>query len=240
MKMSIFIFGMAWWWWSVSAQPEAKITRIEGGAQVLKNGISSWKIARLGLALQINDRLKCETESLVEITYRCGAIMRLAENSICSIKKSSNEAISTEVPKGNVWVNMKKITSTGHVFDLSTPTAVAAIRGTIFQMMSLADSSADIAVFDGEVTVALSDEGKKRASVKEKNSIVAPHEVPGPTEIPGPFEVTLDQWHTIVAGQRISIHSNGTYATTAFDPDKQFDAFIKKNRALDKEINDVR
>ena len=60
-------------------------------------------------------------------------------------------------------------------------------------------------------------------------NLEAPHEVPGPTEVPGPYEVTLDQWRTIVAGQRISIRPNGTFATIKFDPTQQLDAFIEKN-----------
>ena len=239
MEKCIIIAVIMGWWFTVSAQPEAKITRIEGSAQVLKNGSSSWKTARLNMPLQVDDQLKSGSESLIEVTYHHGEIMRLAENTTFSIKKSSTGAVSTRIPKGNVWVNMKKITSSAREFDVTTPTAVAAIRGTIFQMMSLPDSSADVAVFDGKVAVGLSDEGKKRAHLPEQ-SFEEPHEVPGPTEVPGPYEVTLDQWRTIVAGQRISIRANGTFATTEFDLNKQLSAFIQKNRALDAEIKGVR
>ena len=239
MKSGVVIAVIAGVWFSVSAQPEAKITRIEGSAQVVKSGSSSWRAARLNMPLQVNDQLKSGSESLIEITYRHGAIMRLAENTTFSIRKSGAGEVSTSIPKGNVWVNMKKITSSARDFDVLTPTAVAAIRGTIFQMMSLPDSSADVAVFDGKVAVGLSDDGKKRAHLPEK-PLEAPHEVPGPTEVPGPYEVTLDQWRTIVAGQRISIRANGTFATTEFDLNKQLDAFIEKNRALDAEIKGAR
>ncbi|MBN1308695.1 MAG: FecR domain-containing protein [Chitinispirillaceae bacterium] len=225
---------------TVSAQPAAKVTRIEGSAQVLKNGTASWKVARLNMALQVNDQLKSDAESLVEITFRQGAIMRLAENSLCSIKKSDDAASSTTVPRGKVWINMQKLSSSGHDFDIATPTAVAAIRGTVFQMQSLPDLSADVAVFDGKVAVGLSDEGKKRVHLPDNKITQAPHEVPGPTEVPGPYEVTLDQWRTIIAGQRISIRSDGTYATTDFDLNKQLDAFIEKNRSLDAQIKEAR
>jgi hypothetical protein len=219
----------------IFAEPDATVTRIEGKALLCKNGTAVWRDARLNMPLQPGDQLKSGAESLVEITYRRGAIMRLDENSICSIKKSSETAVSTSVPKGNVWVNMKKLTAAGTDFDVSTPTAVAAIRGTVFQMQSLPDSSADVAVFDGKVAVGLSDEGKKR-TLPPENSISTPHEIPGPTEVPGPYEVTLDQWKTILAGQRISIHSNGTYATSPFQLKEKFDTFVEKNRALDNEI----
>jgi hypothetical protein len=245
MKTRAVLIAIICSWYAVSAASEAKITRIEGEAQVLKkgkiDGTMSWKPARLNMPLAVDDQLKSGSESLVEITYSQGAVMRLAENTTCSIKKMGDAAVSTSVPKGNVWVNMKKLASAGRDFELTTPTAVAAIRGTVFQMQSLADSSADVAVFDGKVAVGLSDDGKKRAHVSDKISSEAPHEVPGPVEVPGPYEVTLEQWKTIVAGQRISIRSNGTYATESFDLKKQFfDAFVKKNRALDDEINSAK
>ena len=82
--------------------------------------------------------------------------------------------------------------------------------------------------------------GNLIVKIPAKKSIGPPQEVPGPTEVPGPFEVTLDQWRTIVAGQRISIRSNGTYATTSFDLQKQLDAFIEKNRTLDASIKGAR
>lgn len=220
-------------------EAEAKITRIEGSAQIMKKGTPSWKSARLNMPLQIGDQLAADQESLVEITYRHGAIMRLGEQSTCSIKKAGDASVSTSVPRGNVWVNMKKLSSVGREFDVSTPTAVAAIRGTIFQMQALPDSSVDVAVFDGKVAVGLSDDGKKRVQMPQEVS-GAPHEVPGPTEVPGPYEVTLDQWRTIVAGQRISIRSDGKFSTESFDLQKQLDAFIEKNRALDAQIKGAR
>lgn len=234
--LAVLLIGAA----LIIAEPDATITRIEGKALFLKNRAPAWKDARINMPLQTGDQLKSDVESLVEITYRRGAIMRLNENTLCTIKKSTDAAVSTSVPKGNVWVNMKKLTAAGSDFEVSTPTAVAAIRGTIFQLQSLPDSSADVAVFDGKVAVGLSDDGKKRISLPDENVAEAPHEVPGPSEVPGPYEVPLDQWKTIVAGQHISIRSNGTYAMSPFELKGKLDAFVEKNRALDAEIKSAR
>jgi hypothetical protein len=225
---------------SVFSDSEAKITLIEGSARIMKKGTAAGKVARLAMPLQIGDQLTSGKESLVEITYRHGAIMRCGELTTCSIQAASDVGVSTSVPHGNVWVNMKKLSSVGRDFDVSTPTAVAAIRGTVFQMQALPDSSADVAVFDGKVAVGLSDAGKKRVQQPEVSGDGAPHEVPGPSEVPGPYEVTLDQWRTIIAGQRISIRSDGKFSTETFDLRKQLDAFIEKNRALDAKIKGAR
>lgn len=222
------------------AESAARITHIEGRAFLIKNGSSTARPARLNMPLQVGDRLSTDPESLVEITYLHGAIMRLGELSNCSIQKAEKSSVSTSVPRGNVWVNMKKLSSVGRDFDVTTPTAVAAIRGTIFQMQALPDSSADVAVFDGKVAVGLSEDGRDRVKKTGKNSYGAPHEVPGPEEVPGPYEVTLEQWKTIVAGQRIRVRADGKFATESFDLQKQLDAFIEKNRAFDAQIKGAR
>ena len=240
MKTVIALMVVFWCSTGIYADAAAKITRIEGAAQIMKKSADTWRPARLNMPVQIGDRLATDVESLIEITYRHGAVLRLGELSKCSIRQVSDDAVSTSVPQGNVWVNMKKLSSVGRQFDVSTPTAVAAIRGTIFQLQALPDSSAEVAVFDGKVAVGLSDNGKKRVHSLETVENGGPIEVPGPTEVPGPYEVTLDQWRTIIAGQRISIRSDGRFSTESFDLKKKLDAFVEKNRALDSEIKGAR
>jgi hypothetical protein len=152
------------------------------------------------------------------------------------IKSATTEQTVTKTGVGNVWVNMKKLTVQGRGFDLSTPTATASIRGTVFQASTSNDSSTDVSVFDGKVAVGLSDDIKKPAS--KKPSLEEPVEVPGPEEIPGPYEVSLDQWKIIVAGQKISVCKDGKFAQEKFDGSKAAasDSFVKKNLALDKQL----
>ena len=139
---------------------------------------------------------------------------------------------------GDVWINMKKLLSKGREFDVTTHTAVAAIRGTIFQMKSEADSTAEVSVFDGKVAVGPSDELKKKTrQAKPAEQMEKPVEVPGPEEIPGPFEVSLEQWRDIVAGQKIDVRPDGKFKQEKFDlAAAAMGKFVKKNEALDKEM----
>ena len=220
----------------VSAAAAARVTLIEGTAEIFRPKKDQWKPLRVNMPLRVNDQIKTGTETLVEITYKQGVIVRLDEQTHCCVKKASDIHVSTSVSKGNVWVNMKRLASSGRTFEVSTPTAVAAIRGTIFQVQSLNDSTADVAVYDGKVAVGLSDAGKARVAADKGNPSEEPHEVPGPYEIPGPFEVTLDQWREIVAGQRITVRKDGRFAITDISPEKEESRFEKKNRAIDAHI----
>lgn len=224
----------------VHAEADARVTLIEGSAQTWRKKNDQWKPLRLNMPLKADDQVKTDAETLVEITYNQGVVVRLDENTHCSIRQASKVHVSTSVSRGNIWVNMKKIASSGRSFEVSTPTAVAAIRGTVFELQSRSDSTTDVAVFDGKVAVGLSIAGKKRVEA-EKASFPEPHEVPGPHEIPGPYEVTLDQWREVVAGQRITVLKNGRFAVSDFSPEKEdAAAFVKKNRALDAYIEGAR
>jgi hypothetical protein len=49
--------------------------------------------------------------------------------------------------------------------------------------------------------------------------------------------VSLEQWQTIVAGQKISVRNDGKYAQESFDMKAAAQAkFVKKNQELDKEL----
>lgn len=217
----------------VLASSVAKVTLIEGDAVVMKKGSDTWRQCKVNMALQIDDQVFSKEESLVEMTYTNGEIVRIGENTKLRIYESTERAVKTEVLMGNVWVNMKKLTSGSREFEMSSPTATAAIRGTIFNMTAFADSSADVSVYDGKVAVGPTAHLKSKMNRDDGIGKKEPTEIPGPHEIPGPYEVPLEQWKIIVAGQKISVHADGKYATEKIGPASSFDQFTLKNQKLD-------
>jgi hypothetical protein len=104
-------------------------------------------------------------------------------------------------------------------------------------MANQADSTASVSVYNGKVAVGPTDELKKKIEqAKPAARVDEPVEVPGPEEIPGPFEVPLEQWRDIVAGQKISIRTDGKFAQEKFDMKAAAEEkFVKKNLEMDKE-----
>ena len=178
---------------------------------------------------------------LVERMRAQGVRVTAPRRAIAQVLESADEkTVKTHNTLGNVWVNMQKI-SRKRSFEMSSPTAVAAIRGTVFQMQTESDSSTQVRVFDGKVDVGPSAALKKRLDADKPEETPPqpgdPNEVPGPQEIPGPYEVSLEQWHAIVAGQMISVRSDGKFASEDFDVDEAADdAFVKKNLELDEKL----
>jgi hypothetical protein len=248
---------------SVSAESVAKITTFEGNVSVLKKGAADWRNAKPGTTLEVGDQVYTREESFAEIRYSIGTVLRMDEKSKVTIEESSEKTIRTKSAMGSVWVNMRKLISTGKQFEVSTPTAVAAIRGTVFDFSYTPDSATYVNVFEGKVAVGPTDslkkkleQGKKQEEAKQetkkqdsakqeekkpetkKQEARKEHiEVPGPEEIPGPYEVSLEQWLTIVAGQKISVRKDGKFAKEKMDMTAvQKEKFVKKNQDLDKEL----
>ena len=218
---------------NVYAGSVAKIKRIDGKVSVLKKGAQKWRTARVNMPLGEGDAVYSRKESFAEIVYSSGAILRMDEDTKIIIKKVTEKKSTTATPLGNVWANMRKLVVSKKEFDLESPTATAAIRGTVFQMNTDKDSSTDVSVYEGKVAVGPS----KKMEVKKPAGPTGRHEVPGPHEIPGPYEVSLQQWRTIVAGQMISINKEGKYSEKKIDMKKaKKNDFVKKNLELDKEV----
>lgn len=228
---------------SVNAENVAKITTFEGNVSVLKKGAADWRDAKPGAALEVGDQVYTREESFAEIRYSIGTVLRMDEKTKVTIEESSEKTVRTTSGLGSVWVNMRKLISTGKQFEVATPTAVAAIRGTVFDFSYTPDSATYVNVFEGKVAVGPSDSLKKqleqeKKKEQKKETIKKEHiEVPGPEEIPGPYEVSLEQWLTIVAGQKISVHKDGKFAKEKMDmAAMEKEKFVKKNLALDKEL----
>lgn len=226
---------------SAGAESVAKITSIEGTASVLRKSAADWRNAKPGTPLEVGDQVYTREESFAEIRYAAGAVLRMDEKTKVTIEASSEKTVKTKSAIGSVWVNMQKLISTGKSFEVSTPTAVAAIRGTVFDMSYTPDSASYVAVFEGRVAVGPSDSLKKKLEQekmeKPKPKIEEPVEVPGPEEIPGPYEVSLEQWRTIVAGQKISVRKDGKFAQEKIDMTAvEKEKFVKKNLEMDKEL----
>jgi hypothetical protein len=225
--------------WTAGAESIAKITAIEGEASVLKKGITDWRNAKPGMPLDVGDQIYTREESFVELRYSIGTVLRMDEKTKVTIESSSDKTIKTKSALGSVWVNMRKLITTGKQFEVSTPTAVAAIRGTVFDMSYTPDSASYVNVFEGKVAVGPSDDQKKKLEQEKKKAVKTeqPVEVPGPEEIPGPYEVSLDQWRTIVAGQKISVRKDGKFAQEKMDMQAtEKEKFVKKNEEMDKEL----
>ena len=222
---------------ALAAGPAGTIQSIVGSVETNPLRTPGWKAARLGAKIFVQDQIRTNTESTAELRWSNGGVLRLAEQSTMAVteppKGQTTPEPGVKLLTGRVWANMKKISSTGKEFGVETPTALAAIRGTVFRVDMAADSSTDVLVYEGTVAVGAGTAvpgGLRRDTTGR-------HEVEGPSEVEEPKEVTLEEWVTIVAGHQIHLDKVGNYRTWQFDAKSDsLDAWVKFNRERDKKM----
>jgi hypothetical protein len=205
------------------SQPATAIGRInfllgkEGEVTIRRVNDTKWLAAKFKMGVLKGDQIKTAAESRCEVKLNDGSIIRIGENSVFDFAESNLSKYARQVDaslkRGRIWANVTRSTGAANKFEVKSPTAVCAIRGTIYRME--ADSTTRVAVYDGKVDVGPTND--LRQQLQQQTRPGAPVQVPGPTQVPGPFQVSLDQWVQLVQGYQLEVRSNGRYAKTQID-----------------------
>jgi len=198
-------------------------------------GYNGWDTARLQSPIRNGDIIRTEKESRCEIKLNDGSIIRIGEATTFDFTDakitSSERKVSTKLIQGQIWVNLKKFFSKKDGFRILAPTAVCAVRGTIYRVD--ADTTTHIAVYDGEVDVGPTSFWGQWQQPKLKS--LEPKEIPGPQEIPGPYEVSLEEWVCIIKGFQIEVRADSKIAKSRIDGDKDArDEWVRWNHERDR------
>lgn len=188
--------------------------------QIQHKNLAVWQNIKLNSSIYSQDKIKTAGESRCEVTLEDKSIIRIGENTIFSFVESSiddyKKSVRSELKQGRVWLNINNAQKANDEFQIKTPTAVCAVRGTIYRIDC--DSATTCLVYDGKVEVGpLQNWG---IQTPEPSNSLQPVQVPGPFEIPPPYEVSLDTWVQIVKGFQIVVRPDGKYAKSMFDEKK--------------------
>jgi hypothetical protein len=228
---------------SVSAKTAKDIGQINfligrpNDIQLQHRGDDSWHDARLRASVKEGDMVKTEKESRCEIKLHDGSMLRVGEESLYDLGEAeisnSRKKIHSKLHRGSVWANLASFFRKDDSFQILSPTAVCAVRGTIYRVS--ADSSTNIVVYDGEVDVGPTSFWNQQQLQPTQG--LAPQEIPGPHEVPGPYEVSLDEWIRIVKGFQINIRKDGKYQKSKIDLEKDAQSdWVQWNLERDKSI----
>jgi len=219
----------------------AKITLLEGRAHRIKKGQQESEPLSKNDLLSQGDQIYTEKNSKIEIRLpdksylRFGELTRLELEAASLDEKNRKRDIGVKMLFGNVWANVSKLFSGRGRFDISTRTAVAGVRGTVYRMNVNKDNSAEVKVYYGEVLVSSLSKSKEKADAIQK--LEKPKAVSGPKSIPGPRAVTMKEWtHVVRSMQQIIIKPDGT-ATKPFRFSVLADEneWVRWNQKRDKE-----
>ncbi|MFC1671671.1 FecR domain-containing protein, partial [Planctomycetota bacterium] len=137
-----------------------KVGKVVGGVWWMKEGKDpekDLKKAAVGAELRQGDLLATDNSSTAQVDFLDGTVMKIGEMSRCVIRKKS---VSAKKPTklhlfgGKVRVKVGAGKVARGVFQVTTPTAVAGVRGTDFVVDCPVGKVTKVVVFEGVVAVS--------------------------------------------------------------------------------------
>ncbi len=221
---------------------KAVITFLEGQVQVKRAGEDQWSLARPNLILSEKDQIRILAKSRAELILDNQSVMRLSENTLLTIHKLEEDAASLkettrlELSLGKLWTRTAKLFNPASRYDIRTPTTIAGVQGTVYQVSVRDDRSTRIHVFQGVVNVYSPFPTPGRSQLEQPTRVDKPQEVPGPEEVSGPTTVSREEWTQIVLRQyqQINVTDQDISRPTAFDvQEERQDEWVRWNEERD-------
>ena len=209
-----------------------------GDVMIKHKDRDEWGSVTLKMDVTEGDILKTNAESRVEIKLLDDSLLRIGEKTeleitLALVRKDSKKIKST-LKKGKIWANVTKLSGASDEFQIKAPTAVCAVRGTIYRIN--ADSTTTVLVYDGSVNVGPLWKDEQPPD-QQRPRTLRPVEIPAPYEIPPPYEVSLDEWIEIVRGFQITVRPDGKYAKSRFDEEQDAQLeWVRWNKQRDQQI----
>ncbi|MCE9598568.1 MAG: FecR domain-containing protein [Spirochaetia bacterium] len=126
--------------------PAARVMFVTGQASV----VGAEKNLAVGDYIKEGDRLKTGAASTLEIFVRGQGIFRMAEQTeLLLAQAQENVKTKIDLKAGSTAIFLKKLERKGE-FVVSTPTALAGVRGTTF-LVSIEENATRVALYDGAV-----------------------------------------------------------------------------------------
>ena len=201
--------------WSVAAwgaEPAATLSFFIGEVSVKSPGLAPAVPAKLAQPLREGETVVTGGESRAEITLSAGrGVMRVAENSrlvLETLSAGDSARTAARLDIGSIWSRVRELTGDRQQFEVRSPTAAAAVRGTVFGMDVAADTSALVRVYDGRVQL-----GWIPQQTFSPGQILQ-----APTEVSGPQEISQNEWiEVLTAGRQVRLGADRSAAVGTFD-----------------------
>jgi hypothetical protein len=159
------------------------------GTVTIKSGTAQWAPATDRMEVKEGDQLRTEGGSSAIIKMDDGSMVKigpLATMTVAALKSTGKDnKTSLDIASGKTWSRVRKLTGESD-FNVTTPTAVAGVRGTYFSDEVEQTSASTIDVFDGSVAVSSVNNPDQSIVVgASQRTTVDPNQNPSaPTKIP--------------------------------------------------------
>ncbi len=196
---------------------QARITFMKGKVEVQRKGSESAVPAVMKMAVYPGDMISTDDGSEAELKLSDGSILKLKDKGRLEIermerqKKPATAINSFKLASGKVLGSIKKLSSKSSKFTVTTPTAVAGIRGTVFGVFVEGDST-ELNVLKGEVGIQGDTGGEVLVKDKMMITVAKGDSAHNPVVMTAAKIAFITMW----AGAAIKIGSMGSAAATAW------------------------
>jgi len=224
---------------------KARVTFLQGQAEVLARGETSWSPLKVGSFLSREDEVRTGEKTRIEIQLPDQSILRFDQRTTFKMKtvffdlKENSREVTVELGPGKAWANVRKVFGVKKTFEVASANAVAGVRDTVWRMTVEEDKSTLIRVYEGSVEVY--NPFVKPDYRPEEGGFRAPREVRGPQEIPPPYvEVSREKWEEIVLTQMMqvivpAVGKPGKPNPFSFEEDQK-EEWVRWNQKRDQEM----
>ena len=166
--------------------PLTVLSIVGGNVLIQKTDSTEWIDGKEGMTLDAGEKIKTDTGGTATITFFDGSIIQLNNNTEISLdeltSKSSSKSIKLSQEIGESLSRASKLLDTASKYEITTPSAVAAVGGTIMQVLVNTDGSTSVANVEGSVSVTA--QGKEVIIPVGQHSTVSTGQAPG-APLPG-------------------------------------------------------
>ena len=162
------------------------LSSVSGGVSLMKSGAGSWIAGTVGSRLDVNDTIKTEAGATATVTFFDGSTIELAsltEIKILELKKMADSqatSISLSQQIGQTTSRVSKFLDTASRYEIETPAAVAAVRGSTMYVAVYPDGTTTVGNVEGQVVATA--QGVEVTVPEGQHSEVSPGQPPTPPQ----------------------------------------------------------
>ena len=195
----ICIIGLIWFTLNpqVGAEEAKAQLIIDYGTVEIKHTGELWTFAENGMYLYQSDSVKTGDNTSASIILFESSIIRLASNTELTIQELIRQEEETSVTigqaSGRTWNTISKMSGIDD-YEVQTPTTVASVRGTSFDVYILANGNISISVGNGTVNITTYKDGEVLYSLEVPEYLSITVDPNNPDIIPDPKPYEEDDW----------------------------------------------
>lgn len=176
----------------------ARLNVLATQVEVRSGDQADFVAGRSGQGLSQQDQVRADATGLAEVVYFDGSWQRVESDATLVLEElsdtESGDVVRTGLDQGRAWQRVQSLTEEGDAFEVTTPVAVATVRGTAFSIeCRLAPVSCTFAVVEGIVELRLPDSSIVTLQAGQRITITEEQPPPGVEDV-GVDTLRLDEW----------------------------------------------